>query len=135
MPKRYWLVKSEPSVYSIDDLENDGTTTWEGVRNYQARNFMRDDVQEDDLVLFYHSRDKPLGVAGIARVATRRGSRADTAVAIAGMTARPAAALRNRRRLAAWVFASVGMARMIITPAEKAKKRRVLRPPGRRFCR
>lgn len=68
MPRRCWLVKSEPSVYSIDDLEEDGTTTWEGVRNYQARNLMRDEVQEGDLVLFYHSRDKPLGVAGIARV-------------------------------------------------------------------
>ena len=67
--RRTWLVKSEPSVYSIDDLERDGTTTWEGVRNYQARNILRDDMAEGDLVLFYHSREKPLGVAGVARVA------------------------------------------------------------------
>jgi predicted RNA-binding protein with PUA-like domain len=66
--KRYWLMKSEPGVYSIDDLERDGSTSWEGVRNYQARNFMRDDVKVGDLVLFYHSNAAPPGVAGIARV-------------------------------------------------------------------
>lgn len=65
---RYWLMKSEPDVYSIDDLARDGSTTWEGVRNYQARNFMRDDMREGDGVLFYHSNASPPGVAGIARV-------------------------------------------------------------------
>ena len=54
-PKRYWLMKSEPGVYSIDDLKRDGSTSWEGVRNYQARNFMRDDMHVGDGVLFYHS--------------------------------------------------------------------------------
>lgn len=66
---RYWLMKSEPHVYSIEDLERDGRAAWEGVRNYQARNFMRDDMKVGDLVLFYHSNARPSGVAGIARVA------------------------------------------------------------------
>lgn len=68
--RRYWLVKSEPDAYSIDDLERDGQAEWDGVRNYQARNFMRDDMTVGDLVLFYHSNAKPPGVAGVARVAT-----------------------------------------------------------------
>lgn len=61
-------MKSEPDVYSIDDLARDGTTSWSGVRNYQARNFMRDDMKIGDLVLFYHSNAEPPGVAGIAKV-------------------------------------------------------------------
>ena len=65
---RYWLMKSEPGSYSIDDLQRDGSTTWEGVRNYQARNFMRDEMRVGDPVLFYHSNANPPGVAGIARV-------------------------------------------------------------------
>ena len=64
---RYWLMKSEPGSYSIDNLERDGTTHWEGVRNYQARNLMRG-MAEGDLVLFYHSNADPPGVAGVARV-------------------------------------------------------------------
>ena len=68
MPKRHWLMKSEPYVYSIDDLERDGRTHWDGVRNYEARNFMRDDMKQGDLVLYYHSNAKPPGVVGIARV-------------------------------------------------------------------
>lgn len=68
MSKRYWLMKTEPETYSIDDLERDGRTEWDGVRNYQARNYMRDDMKVGDLVLFYHSNAKPPGVAGIARV-------------------------------------------------------------------
>jgi predicted RNA-binding protein with PUA-like domain len=66
---RHWLMKTEPDTYSIDDLERDGRTGWEGVRNYMARNWMRDDVQVGDLVLIYHSNADPLGVVGIARVA------------------------------------------------------------------
>ncbi|MGH7477450.1 MAG: EVE domain-containing protein [Longimicrobiales bacterium] len=65
---KHWLMKSEPDVYSIDDLERDGWTDWAGVRNYQARNFMRDEMKRGDLVLFYHSSTKPPGVAGVARV-------------------------------------------------------------------
>ncbi|PIS01180.1 MAG: EVE domain-containing protein [Chlamydiae bacterium CG10_big_fil_rev_8_21_14_0_10_35_9] len=66
--KNYWLMKSEPGAYSIDDLEKDTVTFWDGVRNFQARNFMRDTMQQGDLVLFYHSNAKPPGVAGIAKV-------------------------------------------------------------------
>lgn len=65
---QYWLMKSEPNTYSIDDLEKDRTTCWKGVRNYQARNFMRDKMEIGDLVLFYHSNSQPPGVAGIAKV-------------------------------------------------------------------
>ncbi|HEX2191113.1 MAG TPA: EVE domain-containing protein [Longimicrobiaceae bacterium] len=65
---RHWLMKSEPGAYSIDHLARDGSTTWEGVRNYQARNFMRDDMRPGDPVLFYHSNADPTGVAGLARV-------------------------------------------------------------------
>lgn len=64
----YWLMKSEPGEFSIDDLERVGEAPWTGVRNYQARNFMRDDMRVGDLVLFYHSSTVPPGVAGIARV-------------------------------------------------------------------
>lgn len=64
----YWLMKSEPDVFSIDQLHKDKTTSWEGVRNYQARNFMMKDMQVGDLVLFYHSNAQPSGVAGLAQV-------------------------------------------------------------------
>ena len=63
-----WLCKTEPDVYSIDDLRRDGTTGWEGVRNYQARNFMRDGMQPGDAVLVYHSNADPAGIAGLAEV-------------------------------------------------------------------
>ena len=66
--RNYWLMKSEPGTYSIDDLERDGSTSWDGIRNYQARNFMRDDMREGDRVLFYHSNASPPGVAGVAEV-------------------------------------------------------------------
>ena len=67
---KYWLMKSEPYVYSYDDLVKDGRTLWDGVRNYQARNFMRDAMTVGDQVLFYHSNVKPPGVAGICEVAS-----------------------------------------------------------------
>lgn len=69
MPRRYWLMKCEPAAYTIDDLARDGATSWEGVRNYQARNFLRDDMQVDDGVLFYASNADPSGVTGLARIA------------------------------------------------------------------
>lgn len=69
MSKRYWLMKCEPSAYTIDELERDGVTGWEGVRNFQARNFMRNDMQVGDGVLFYASNADPSGVTGIARIA------------------------------------------------------------------
>ena len=64
---KHWLMKSEPSAYSIDDLQRDGSTNWNGVRNYQARNFMRD-MKKGDRVLFYASNANPPGVTGIAEV-------------------------------------------------------------------
>ncbi|MGJ8639624.1 MAG: EVE domain-containing protein [Opitutaceae bacterium] len=69
---KYWLMKSEPDVFSFDDLKArpDQTEPWDGVRNYQARSFMRDDMSIGDLILFYHSNAKPPGVAGIAEVAS-----------------------------------------------------------------
>jgi len=66
--KQYWLVKSEPDSYSIDDLKRDKVTLWDGVRNYQARNFMRDQMKKGDLVFFYHSNAEPPGIAGVAEV-------------------------------------------------------------------
>lgn len=73
MPEpRCWLFKSEPDVYGIDALAEDGTTYWDGVRNYQARNLLRDEMQVGDKVLYYHSRIKPMGVVGIAEI-TRAG--------------------------------------------------------------
>jgi len=65
--KNYWLMKSEPEVYSIDMLQKDKITYWDGVRNYQARNNMKA-MKAEDLVLFYHSNAKPKGVVGIAKV-------------------------------------------------------------------
>ncbi len=65
---RYWLMKSEPSEYSIDDLARDGTVPWFGVRNYQARNFMRDQMKPGDLAFFYHSSCAEPGIAGICTV-------------------------------------------------------------------
>ncbi|MDE0119751.1 MAG: EVE domain-containing protein [Bdellovibrionales bacterium] len=66
--KKYWLMKSEPSTYSIQDLKKSGKDLWDGVRNYQARNFMIKDMQVGDEVLFYHSNSKPPGMAGLACV-------------------------------------------------------------------
>ena len=68
MATQYWLMKCEPEAYTIDDLERDGRTSWEGVRNYQARNFMRDQMQVGDKVLFYASNAAPSGVTGLAEV-------------------------------------------------------------------
>ena len=69
MPK-YWLMKTEPGSYSIQDLaaEPKQTTYWDGVRNYQARNLLRDEIKKGDLVLIYHSNANPPAVAGVATV-------------------------------------------------------------------
>jgi predicted RNA-binding protein with PUA-like domain len=68
--RRYWLVKSEPDCFSFEDLlrSPDQTTCWDGVRNYQARNFMRDDMKRGDLVFFYHSGAEPPSIVGVAEV-------------------------------------------------------------------
>ena len=68
--KRYWMMKSEPDAFSIDDLERVGTEPWNGVRNYQARNFMRDGMRLGDGVMIYHSNCKVPGIAGLATVAS-----------------------------------------------------------------
>ena len=69
---QYWLMKTEPDVFGIDDLKNRPKKTehWDGVRNYQARNMMRDEMKKGDLVFFYHSNCKQPGIVGIAEVIT-----------------------------------------------------------------
>ncbi len=67
----YWLMKTEPEAFSIDDLERAGTEPWDGIRNYQARNFMRDDMALGDQVMIYHSNCKPPGIAGLGEVASQ----------------------------------------------------------------
>jgi predicted RNA-binding protein with PUA-like domain len=70
MAKKYWLVKTEPEVFSIDDLtkSKNKTTYWDGVRNYQARNFIRDEMQKGDFVLFYHSNTEPNSIVGVCEI-------------------------------------------------------------------
>ena len=70
MARKYWLFKSEPQVFSISDLERTPlkTTCWDGIRNYQARNYLRDEVAVGDQVLFYHSNAEPPAIVGIAEV-------------------------------------------------------------------
>lgn len=66
--RNYWLMKSEPEAYSIDDLERDRTEPWDGIRNYEARNFMRDQMEKGDRALFYHSNVKPPVIAGVMEI-------------------------------------------------------------------
>ncbi|HET9135867.1 MAG TPA: EVE domain-containing protein [Candidatus Kapabacteria bacterium] len=66
----YWLLKTEPTSYSIDDLERDGKTDWTGVRNYAARNFLRDSMSKGDLAFFYHSSADVIGIVGIAEISS-----------------------------------------------------------------
>lgn len=68
---KYWLMKTEPDVFSIDDLKEVGTEPWDGIRNYQARNFMRDAMSIGDKVFIYHSNAKPPGIVGEGRVASK----------------------------------------------------------------
>jgi predicted RNA-binding protein with PUA-like domain len=78
MAGNYWLFKSEPGAYSYEDLVRDGVAEWDGVRNYQARNFLRDRIKNGDQVLFYHSNAKPTAVIGTA-VVVKAGYPDDTA--------------------------------------------------------
>ena len=66
-----WLMKSEPDAYGIDDLKRDRREPWDGIRNYQARNMMRDDMKIGDKVFFYHSNCKDVGVVGVMKVASK----------------------------------------------------------------
>jgi predicted RNA-binding protein with PUA-like domain len=68
MAEQYWLFKSEPNAYSFDDLVRDRVAEWDGVRNFQVRNWLKDDIKAGDRVLFYHSTTPPVGVVGTARV-------------------------------------------------------------------
>lgn len=75
MKKKYWLIKSEPDVFGFDDLEKceKQTEHWDGIRNYQARNFMRDEMQRGDIAIFYHSNAGPqVGAVGLATVASEK---------------------------------------------------------------
>jgi predicted RNA-binding protein with PUA-like domain len=65
---KYWLMKSEPEVFSIDDLKKKKKTFWDGIRNFQARNFMKNEMKKGDKVIFYHSNADPSGAAGVAEV-------------------------------------------------------------------
>ena len=67
---KHWLMKSEPDTFSIDDLKRKKREAWDGVRNYQARNFMRDEMRPGDPVFFYHSNCAEPGIAGVAEVAS-----------------------------------------------------------------
>jgi predicted RNA-binding protein with PUA-like domain len=64
----YWLFKTEPTSYSIDDLQKEKSTLWTGIRNYQVRNFLRDDIKKGDQVLIYHSSSENIGIVGLAEV-------------------------------------------------------------------
>lgn len=75
---RYWLFKSEPNTYSYEDLVRDGETEWDGVRNFQARNMLRDEIKVGDGVLFYYSSAKPQSIVGTAKV-VREGHGDETA--------------------------------------------------------
>jgi predicted RNA-binding protein with PUA-like domain len=66
--RRYWLFKSEPETYGFAQFQRDGRTHWHGVRNYQARNLLRDEIQVGDGVLFYHSSTEPMAIVGLAKV-------------------------------------------------------------------
>ncbi|HSE34869.1 MAG TPA: EVE domain-containing protein [Candidatus Paceibacterota bacterium] len=68
--QQFWLMKSEPDVFSIRDLEARGTFRWDGVRNFEARNFLRDRMHTGDLAIFYHSSAKTIGAAGVAKIAS-----------------------------------------------------------------
>lgn len=68
---KYWLMKTEPDVFSIDDLKKAGREPWDGIRNYQARNIMRDDMSVGDRVFIYHSRANPIGIVGEAEIVSK----------------------------------------------------------------
>ena len=112
---RYWLMKSEPAEYGIDDLVRDGSVAWFGVRNYQARNFMRDQMQPGDQVLFWHSSCPQPGIAGLAEVAS-------AAVADSSQfdPASPYFDARSRPEAPRWVSVTVRGLRptRLISPAE-----------------
>ena len=88
----YWLMKSEPDVYGIDHLQREGSTLWDGIRNYQARNFMRS-MQIGDRAFFYHSNTKPPGIVGLMEVVETQIVRSRRKLAKAPLGLLPAALL------------------------------------------
>jgi predicted RNA-binding protein with PUA-like domain len=148
-PGTYWLMKSEPDVYSVNDLAADRVAEWEGVRNYQARNHMRD-MRVGDLVLYYHSNARPPGVAGIARIHREaypddtqfdpkhryfdarskpeepRWDRVDLEHVETFSDLVPLDALKENAKLAAMLVIRKGM-RLSVQPVEKAHFKAVLR--------
>jgi len=118
----YWLLKSEPDAYSIDDLANEPKKTehWDGIRNYQARNFMRDDMKKGDLAFFYHSNCKEPGIVGIVEV-VREAYPDHTALDKKGKYHDPKATKENPR----WVMVDVKLKKRLkrlVTLAEMKEK-------------
>jgi predicted RNA-binding protein with PUA-like domain len=110
---KYWLLKTEPESFSIDDLQNapDQTTCWDGVRNYQARNFLRDDFKAGDRVLFYHSSTDPPAIVGIAKV-TKAGYPDHTAWEEGNHHFDPASSPENPR----WYMVDIQLERIFAQP-------------------
>ncbi|HEY3486786.1 MAG TPA: EVE domain-containing protein [Gammaproteobacteria bacterium] len=104
----YWLMKSEPDVFSIDDLERAGTECWNGVRNYQARNMLRDQMQQGDLAFFYHSSCDVPGITGIMRI-----SRAGYPDATAFDTASPYYDAKSTAANPRWYMVDVQLVRKL----------------------
>jgi predicted RNA-binding protein with PUA-like domain len=131
--RRSWLMKSEPGAYAIDDLARDRRTFWNGVRNYQARNFMRDGMKAGDLVLFYHSNAEPPGVAGLARVTAKARPEPDDPVWVGVDLAfverfsriLPLAALKAEPALRGMLVLKRGM-RLSVQPVAERHLRKVL---------
>lgn len=121
---RHWLFKSEPDVFSYADLERapGRRTSWGGVRNYQARNLLRDEIAVGDLVLYYHSNAEPSGVAGIARV-VRAGYPDPTQFDPAEETFDPASTAGAPRWFAVDVAAVEPLARFVPLEELKAERR------------
>ena len=114
----YWLIKSEPSTFSIDDLARSPkkTTCWDGVRNYQARNFMRDQMKKGDLAFFYHSSCPEPGIAGIVEI-VREAYPDDTAFDPKDKHYDPKSERDNPR----WYMVDVRLKRVLRNPIELAK--------------
>lgn len=134
-PRQYWLLKSEPDVFSFDDLlaAPGQTTPWDGVRNYQARNYLRDSLRVGDGILFYHSNAEPAGVAGLATVARAGYPEAEAPwvqVDVRAVERFPAVvtleAMRAEPALANMVVLRRGN-RLSVTPVTAAEWRAVLR--------
>lgn len=119
---RHWLVKSEPDVFSFDDLlaAPRRTTTWDGVRNYQARNTLRDDMKKGDLVFFYHSSTDPAAIVGVAEVA-REGYPDETALDAADSHFDP----KSKREAPSWYAVDIKAVKKLTHPMTLAALRGV----------